>query len=140
MTRSVLAIVLCALLLSGCSASTSTAQDVSASDEVFADAYNNQQSDLQVTGSGTVIRILSDDNDGGRHQRFIVELASGQTLLISHNIDVAPRIDSLQEGDRVEFGGVYEWNDEGGVVHWTHHDPQGVHQAGWINHNGLAYQ
>jgi hypothetical protein len=132
--------VLCAVLLSGCGASTSTAQAESASDQIFADAYNNQRSDLQVTGAGTVIRILSDDNDGGRHQRFIVELASGQTLLIAHNIDVAPRIAALQVGDRVEFGGVYEWNDEGGLVHWTHHDPQGAHQAGWIHHNGHAYQ
>jgi len=140
MTRSILAMLLCAVLLTGCGASTSTAQDVSASDQVFADAYSNQQSDLQVTGAGTVIRILSDDNDGGRHQRFIVELASGQTLLVAHNIDIAPRIDSLKVGDRVEFGGVYEWNDEGGAVHWTHHDPAGVHQPGWINHSGLAYQ
>ena len=140
MTRSVLVVALCAVLLSGCGAPTSTAQDVSASDQVFAAAFSDQQSGLQVTGAGTVARILSDDNDGDRHQRFIVELASGQTLLIAHNIDIAPRIDSLQEGDRVEFGGVYEWNDEGGTVHWTHHDPQGTHQAGWISHKGIAYQ
>jgi hypothetical protein len=87
-----------------------------------------------------VVRILSDDSDGGRHQRFILELDSGQTLLIAHNIDVAPRIPSLIEGDPVEFNGVYEWNDEGGVIHWTHHDPKGVHEAGWLKHKGAVYQ
>ena len=140
MTRSILAMVLCAVLLSGCGTATSTAQDVSASDQVFADAYTNQQSDVQVTGAGTVIRILADDNDGGRHQRFIVELASGQTLLIAHNIDLAPRLTPLQRGDSVAFNGVYEWNAKGGLVHWTHRDPSGQHRAGWLRLHGETFQ
>jgi len=53
----------------------------------------------QVRGIGTATRILSDDNDGSRHQRFILRLASGQTVLIAHNIDLAPRISSLSTGD-----------------------------------------
>lgn len=43
-------------------------------------------------GEGVVDRALSDDNDGSRHQRFILRLASGQTLLIAHNIDISLRI------------------------------------------------
>lgn len=139
MVRITLAVVLCAAVLVGCAAPAPTAPSVSARDQVFADAYNDHQSGLQITGAGTVIRLLSDDTDGDRHQRFIVELASGQTLLITHNIDIAPRIDALREGDYVEFSGVYEWNDEGGTVHWTHHDPQGAHQGGWISHGGTVY-
>jgi hypothetical protein len=94
----------------------------------------------QVQGSGRVIRILSDDNDGSRHQRFILELSSGQTLLIAHNIDLAPRVSSLKTGDTVDFYGEYEPNSQGGVIHWTHHDPQGRHVAGWLEHNGRRYQ
>lgn len=94
----------------------------------------------QVTGGGTVIRILDDDDDGSRHQRFILEIGSGRTLLIAHNIDLAPRVEGLRAGDRVEFNGEYEWNDRGGVIHWTHHDPQGEHEPGWLKHNGRVYQ
>ncbi|RPI32003.1 MAG: DUF3465 domain-containing protein, partial [Actinomycetota bacterium] len=89
---------------------------------------------------GTVIRILADDTEGDRHQRFIVRLASGQTLLIAHNIDVAPRVADLREGDAVAFRGVYQWNAEGGLVHWTHHDPDGSHAPGWIRHEGRTYE
>jgi hypothetical protein len=84
--------------------------------------------------------VLSDDNDGSRHQRFVVALASGQTLLISHNIDLAPRVVGLRKGDVVSFSGEYEWNAEGGVIHWTHHDPRKRHPAGWIKHDGKVYQ
>jgi hypothetical protein len=103
-------------------------------------AFANGESDIQVKGAGKVTRVLSDDLDGSRHQRFIVMLAWGDTLLISHNIDLAPRIDELRVGDAVEFFGEYEWNDKGGVVHWTHHDPAGRHVAGWVRHLGKTYQ
>jgi len=93
----------------------------------------------QVQGSGTVTRILSDDNDGSRHQRFILQLSSGRTLLVTHNIDLAPRVGSLRTGDTVSFYGQYEWNDQGGVIHWTHQDPQGQHVAGWLEHKGQRY-
>jgi hypothetical protein len=87
-----------------------------------------------------VSRLLADDLEGQRHQRFILEMASGQTVLVTHNTDIAPRVDGLQEGDRVRFKGEYVWNQKGGVVHWTHHDPDGRHAAGWLQHNGKTYQ
>lgn len=98
------------------------------------------RSGQQVQSGGEVIRVLSDDNDGSRHQRFIVRLSSGRTLLIAHNIDLAPRVPSIRVGDTVSFNGEYEWNDKGGVIHWTHRDPQNRHQAGWIEHQGTRYQ
>jgi hypothetical protein len=91
-------------------------------------------------GSGTVVRILPDDNDGSRHQRFVLRLANGRTLLIAHNIDLAPRIDGIREGDTVEFHGEFRSNDRGGVIHWTHHDPQRRHPGGWLRHRGKTYQ
>jgi hypothetical protein len=111
-----------------------------AGSEQIADAFRDHQSGIQVTGEGVVSNVLSDDNDGRRHQRFILRLASGQTQLVAHNIDLAPRIASLETGDTVAFNGVYEWNSKGGVIHWTHHDPRGEHQAGWLEHDGRTYQ
>lgn len=111
-----------------------------ANDKVLKQAYQSQQSDVQVRGSGVVIRVLRDDNVGSRHQKFILKLESRQTLLVAHNIDLAPRVANLNVGDRIEFNGEYEWNSKGGVLHWTHHDPQGRHEGGWLKHNGRTYQ
>lgn len=118
----------------------SYAQHSSADEQRISTAYENQQSNVQVSGSGVVTRVLSDDTQGSQHQRFILRLSTGQTLLIAHNIDLAPRINDLSEGDSVSFYGEYEWNSKGGVVHWTHHDPQGRHVSGWLKHNGVTYR
>ena len=109
-------------------------------DSAVGRAFKNRTSNVQVEGEGVVSRILADDLAGGRHQRFIVRVASGQTVLIAHNIDIAPRVVGLQQGDSVGFYGEYEWNQKGGVIHWTHRDPKGRHTAGWLQHNGRTYQ
>ena len=109
-------------------------------DAVLIEAWEQRRSDVQVRGTGVVERILADDRDGSRHQRFVLRLASGQTILVAHNIDLAPRIDALREGDAVEFHGEYEWNARGGVVHWTHHDPAGRHVDGWLKHRGRTHE
>lgn len=110
------------------------------SDAALENAFSNRLGNQQLAGQGVVVKLLPDDNNGSRHQRFIVKLNSGRTLLVSHNIDLAQRIDTLRAGDTVAFYGEYEWNPKGGVMHWTHHDPQGRHPGGWIKHNGQAYQ
>ena len=103
-------------------------------------AISNRLSDTQVEGSGIVIAVLPDDNDGSRHQKVLVKLSDGHTILIAHNIDLAPRIEVIKKGDRLSFNGEFEWNDKGGVVHWTHHDPQNKHPHGWLEHLGQRYQ
>jgi ABC-type glycerol-3-phosphate transport system substrate-binding protein len=138
-------ICMVSLVACGCSsavptdATTTTAATVSG-DAVLARAFAERTSGLEVEGQGAVERLLADDTSGERHQRFIVRLASGQTLLIAHNIDVAPRVEGLQAGDPVSFKGEYVWNAEGGLVHWTHRDPGSGHVAGWIKYRGKTYQ
>ncbi|MBJ7555547.1 DUF3465 domain-containing protein [Marinomonas spartinae] len=111
-----------------------------ADDSRLQQAFELHQSDLQVEGTGRVVRILKDDTKGIKHQRFILKLPSGQTLLVAHNIDLAPKIMDLKKGDTVEFYGEYEWNRKGGVLHWTHRDPHHRHVDGWLKHNGRTYQ
>jgi hypothetical protein len=104
------------------------------------DLFLEKSNDQKVEDTGTVYRLLSDDNEGSRHQRFLVRLTDSQTLLIAHNIDLAPRIKDLQIGDEVQFRGEYVYNEKGGIIHWTHLDPEGEHFAGWVKHNGKTYQ
>lgn len=100
--------------------------------------YSAGDDSTMITDSGIVIKLYPDDDIGDRHQRFIIQLESGQTLLIVHNIDLVERIPVMVD-DSIEFSGEYEYNDRGGLVHWTHQDPLGEHQAGWINHRGVIY-
>lgn len=102
-------------------------------------AFEAQQSDLWVESGGTVERSLKDDREGSQHQRFIVRLSNGHSVLIAHNIDLAPRV-PLKVGDQVRFRGEFEWNPRGGVVHWTHHDPRGNKPGGWIAHADQTYK
>ena len=102
-------------------------------------AAASRESGFMVTVDARVVKVLKDDNDGSRHQRFLIDLADRRTLLVAHNIDLADRI-PLDEGDAVRIRGQYEWNDRGGVLHWTHHDPKGRHPGGWIEHAGVRVE
>ncbi len=108
--------------------------------EVIRKAYDSKLSNVQVQSIGKVKAILRDDNEGTRHQKFILSLDNGLTVLVAHNIDLAPRIENLKKGDSVEFFGEYEYSNQGGVVHWTHRDPSRRHTDGWLKHDGKTYQ
>jgi len=120
--------------------SIQTVQDQVAFADQLQEAFDKRLSNLQVEGSGVVKVILRDDTKGSKHQRIIVDLPTGQTVLLAHNIDLAPRVENLSKGDKITFFGEYEWNDRGGVIHWTHHDPQNKHIAGWLKHKGRTYR
>lgn len=101
-------------------------------------AYAARQSGVWMTIDGRVQRLLADDNEGSRHQRFIVSV-DGATVLVAHNIDLANRV-PLTKNDPVRLRGRYEWNPKGGVLHWTHHDPGGRQEGGWIEYRGRKYR
>jgi len=100
--------------------------------------YTKSDDGSWIEVTGFVKRLLSDDNDGSRHQRFIIDIGNHQTLLIAHNIDLARRV-PLGIGDRVLVRGMYERNELGGLVHWTHHDPHGVEPGGCIRYRRSVY-
>lgn len=116
----------------------SSTNGVSASTSV-AEVFQARRSNVQVEGAGRVEKLLPDDDEGSPHQRFVLDVGSGQTLLVAHNIALADRV-PLEVGDSLAFFGEYEWNPKGGVIHWTHDDPQRRHPDGWIRHEGSLYQ
>jgi hypothetical protein len=142
-------ILLLTILVAACGSPPNTASAAKVEPPVVASvnpittidsAYANRASNISVEGQGVVVKILADDNNGLRHQKFLVKVASGKTLLFAHNIDLAPRVEDINIGDTVEFRGEYVFNPKGGVVHWTHKDSRGEHVAGWIKHNGKTYE
>lgn len=75
----------------------------------------------------------------GTHEQFIIKLSSQDlTLEIEHNISIAPRVPAAL-GDHVVVHGEYIWNPDGGLIHFTHHDPQGTHEGGYIIDGGKEY-
>jgi hypothetical protein len=103
------------------------------------EAFEQRGDGVWVLGQGTVERILRDDTKRPRHQRFIVRANAGPTLLFAHNIDLAPRV-PLKKGDVIGFRGEYVWNDQGGVVHWTHRDRRDRKAGGWIVWKGQNFR
>ena len=99
----------------------------------FEELFYRKISNIQIKGEGIVTSILNDDLVGRKHQRFVLELAHHKTVLVLNNIDIFPRLAPLEIGDRVEFYGEYIWNRHGGVLHWTHYDPRGIHADGYVN-------
>jgi len=114
------------------SSASSPVAAAAAEDGSLQRAIDTRADGVPVTGRGVVQRLLADDRDGSPHQRIIVRVAGGGTVLIAHNLELGARIAPLAEGDTLEFAGDYVWNDKGGVVHWTHADPAGRHRAGWL--------
>lgn len=109
---------------------------------VLFEQYQQQNTGkTQVLGCGQIIKVLPDDNEGSRHQRLLVRIDNYPqiTVLIAHNIDLAPRVADVKAKQPISFYGEYIYNDKGGVVHWTHKDPAARHQDGWLDYQGKRY-
>ena len=104
------------------------------------EAYDAHRNLPQVQGSGIVVKVLKDDTNGLQHQKFLLKVSDNITILIAHNIDLAPRLSDIKVGDAVAFKGEYVYTPKGGTVHWTHKDPRGNHESGWLQLNGKKYE
>ncbi len=94
---------------------------------------------VNVVVTARVKRLLPDDRQGNPHQRFLLDLSNGTTVLVAHNIDLAPYV-PLHENDVVTICGEYIWNDRGGVIHYTHRATNYRHKGGYIDYNRQVYQ
>lgn len=133
--------VLFVLPLSSCSSQNMSAADNKAfpgQSEVL-QAQQQGLKHVEVTVDAQVYKLLRDDTEGLPHQRFLIGLPNGTTVLIAHDTKMAPRV-PLNKGDWVRIHGEYIWTEKGGVIHWTHHTDTPRHEGGWIDYNGLRYQ
>lgn len=113
----------------------SAPNDASAGTERIEEAFARRESGVLVTLDAIVVKTLRDDLEGDRHQRFLIRLPSERKLLVAHNIDLAERV-AVAAGDPIRLRGQFEWNERGGVLHWTHRAPRGDHPGGWIEVRG----
>ena len=132
--RGALALVLSAVFLAACGASAQP------DDASIVTDFHNHQSNVEVTADATVLRLLPDRTSAtGTHEQFIIKLSSGDlTIEVEHNISIATRA-PVKQGDHVIVHGEYIWNAQGGLIHFTHHDPQGTHEGGYIQDAGTTY-
>jgi hypothetical protein len=109
-------------------------------DAAIVSDFHNHQSNVEVTADGTVVRLLPDRTSStGTHEQFIIRLSSGDiTIEVEHNISIASRA-PVAVGDHLIVHGEYVWNPQGGLIHFTHHDPRGTHEGGYILDNGTTY-
>jgi Protein of unknown function (DUF3465) len=109
-------------------------------DAAIVSDFQNHRSTVEVTADGSVVRLLPDRaSSTGTHEQFIVKLSSGDlTVEVEHNISIGARA-PVKLGDHVVVHGEYIWNDQGGLIHFTHHDPQGTHEGGYIQDNGKTF-
>lgn len=85
----------------------------------------------------TVVRVLGERaGHSGEHEGFIIR-AAGRTFKVEDNVDITGPI-PLQQRDVVSLLGQLECDDF--VIHWTHHDPRGRHQSGYVKVNGKLYE
>ena len=119
-------------------AESQVSTQVQLSNDAVIQAFHDKKSNIFVEGSGVVKKLLPEDDNGLRHQKFLVKISDEQTLLFAHNIDLTSAI-PLAVGDTIQFRGEYVYNPKGGIVHWTHRDPHGKIEGGWIKHKGTTY-
>lgn len=103
-------------------------------------ALQNKAQDQLLVVVGWVTEILPDEQrDVVSYQRFVVRLTNRKPLLIEHNLQIAPRVEGLKTGSELLIRGRYFWNEQGGVLRQTHHDPEQKQPDGWIRFKHKNY-
>lgn len=107
-------------------------------------AWADQRSRVEVTADGTVARILGTrQGRSGAHEGFLLHLRGagghGLSVRVETNVDITGAI-PLEPGESVEVRGEYIYDPRGGIIHYTHHDPAGRHESGYVEAGGDLYR
>lgn len=102
-------------------------------------AFEQGRTGVWVSGHGIVAQLIGDETvSGERHQRMVVNVSGGLDLIVRHSTERSERV-PVAQGDTVAFQGRYEWSGRGGVVGYTHQDPEQPGDGGWIRYQGTTY-
>jgi len=129
------AALICVVSLGACAATQSP------NDPAVCSAFAQGHSHVEVVADGTVTRLLGVQAGAvSPHEGFLLRLASGCNLIVrvEANTDFTGPI-PLAFGQHVSVKGEYEYYPLGGVIHWTHRDPRGRHEGGYIEAGGRMY-
>jgi hypothetical protein len=106
----------------------------------FASAYAGARP-AEVAFAATVTsapHFFTGHRSGRRHEAFDVVTPCGPAEIVD-NVDIAPSV-PVRPGARIDVRGEMV-HDRGRppIVQWTHHDPQGHHEDGFIRLRGRVY-
>lgn len=125
------------LLLAACAPAPATVDNASA----LADIATGRNAEVVVEGH--VVRVLrTSRGPHGNHERFVLRIAAGghsADVLVADNISLA-RAAPIYRGEDVVVKGALVLDPQGPVIHWTHHDPRGRHEGGFIEAGGHRYE
>jgi len=107
--------------------------------ERLINAFEQGRTGVWVSGHGTVKQLVGDETVAGeRHQRIVVDVGEVFDLIVRHSVEASERVPVVQ-GDTIAFQGRYEFNGRGGVLGFTHHDPEEPGGGGWVRYQGNVY-
>ena len=145
------ALIACCIIISGCAYAQTQAPVAPPKDQVAnqsqsksgdAEAIRAQELQLvkvPLTVTAPVKKMLRYDDRGLPHEKFLLVLSNGSTILVAHNTKMAPYV-PIQAGDIVTVSGEFIWNEKGGLIHWTHHTDTPNHAGGYIEFKGKRYE
>lgn len=103
-----------------------------------------QQTIINDVFTGVITEKLPDDNDGLKHELFMLKLTSskysGKVIKIAHDITYAPYV-PVVVGDPIEIKGDFLPDATPVMVlHWTHKSDNPKHASGYIKYKGKTYE
>lgn len=103
-----------------------------------------QQTIINSIFTGTVTEKLPDDNNGLKHEVFMLKLTNskyvGKVIKVAHDTSFAPYV-PLAVGDTLEIKGDFLPDATPDMVlHWTHKSDNPKHPSGYIKLNGKIYE
>jgi len=121
------------LVLGGCGQG-----DAPISNDRLLESFEQGRTGIWVSAEAPVVQLLSDEEIGGRRQRFTIRLVDGVTVQVHHSLEESTRV-PVAPGDIVRVAGYYEWDARGGFISRTYSAPDQPGGGGWVEHDGTRY-